>query len=161
MKGFFIAVVCLSFVGSAIISLSPSGYEKHLKSIASLGTLTLAVAMLFSFMGERENYLENFALLFSSDEYQKEVYDEIYNSSLIGAEKQNAEMLLKTYIIQDLSLNNDGFDVNIVVDSSSDAIYIKHVELIIYPDGITIDPKSVEKYIREKIGCECVVVYDL
>jgi hypothetical protein len=57
-------------------------------------------------------------------------------------------------------LDNDGFDVAIVAEGNGEEIYIARVELIIYPSGLAIDPHAIQKYVKERLGCECVVIYE-
>jgi hypothetical protein len=104
---------------------------------------------------------EGIADLFKADGAEVGYYDEIYNSNFARAEIENAEKRLKSEIIQELSAENDGFDVCIVMGTESGEKFIERVEIIIYAEGVSIDPHSVEKYIKSKLGCSCEIIYEL
>ena len=160
MSGYFILIIGVTFLGGAITVLSPKGYEKHLRLLCALCVLSIVMVPMFSFIADGSNSIENLAKLFSGEEYQKEVYEEIYNKSLVESEKENAEEILKNGIKQALSIKSDSFDVNIVLAENSDGFYITSVEVIIGVSDVGIDPRSVEKYINETLGCECEIIYD-
>ncbi len=161
MKEYFVGIIAITFLGGIMIMLSPQGYTKHLRLLCGLCSAALILLPLFSFVSGGGGAIEDIADIFSQEEYQKEYYEEIYNGSLLLSEKENAEKILKAEIKRAVSTNNDNFDVNIVIDKNSDEIYIRSVEIIIRASGVSIDPRSVEKYIKETLGCECVIIYDL
>ena len=59
-----------------------------------------------------------------------------------------------------ISLKNDSFDIQIVLGEESVEKYIDRVEVIIYPEGIEIDPHEIEKYIKSRLNCPAVIIYD-
>ena len=160
IKEYFIAVVSIAFFGGIVVMISPKGYEKHLRLLCGFCSVALILFPLFSFFEESEASFENIVSLFSESGKQDNDYDEIYNGALLDSEMKNAEERLKSEIKQELSVNNDAFDVNLVLEEKSDVFYISSVEVIIYPEGAMMDPRAIEKHVNESVGCECVIIYD-
>ena len=160
MKEYFIGIISVVFLGGAMISLSPKGYEKQLRLLCGFCSVAVILFPLFSFVGNGENPFDGLASLFSQEEYQEEYYEEIYNDSFLVSEKKSAEKILKNDIIQEISADYDSIDVNIVLEQNNDEFYISSVEVMIYPSGVNIDPRSIEKYVKDALGCECRVIYD-
>ena len=161
MKEYFIGVMAVAFLGSVLLTLAPTGFEKHLKLLCGFCVMAAIVFPLITFLGD-EIYIDGeLTELFSQDGGETKNYDEIYKSAIADAEGSNAEKILKNDIIKEYELKSDGFDVRIIIDKASDEYSIVKAELVIYASGIGIDPHSVEKYINERLGCGCEVVYDL
>lgn len=160
MKEYFMGIISVVFLGATMISLSPKGYEKHLRLLCGFCSVAVILFPLFSLVGNEGNPFDGLASLFSQEEYQEEYYEKIYNNSLLISEKKNAEKMLKNDMLQEISANNDSFDVNIVVEQNNDEFYISSIEVLIYPSGVDIDPRSIEKYVKEALGCECRIIYD-
>ena len=161
MREYLLGVVVIALLCSVVMSVTPkNGSESAMRLVCGLCAVgVIAVPLVAVFDGE--GLLDGVKDIFETEEAVPEYYDEIYNKNFDKAYVNNAEILLKNEIIQELSANDDGFDVNIVVGVKSDEKYIERVELIIYASGMSIDPHSVEKYINERLECPCIVVYDI
>lgn len=161
MKEYFIGIMAVAFLGSTLLTLAPSGFEKHLRLLCGFCAVAAVLFPVTSFLSG-ENYIGGeWTELFAQTGNEINYYDEIYNGSLVEAECENAEKILKTDIIKELDLKNDSFDIIIILDKSSDEYSILRTEVIIYASGIDIDPHSVEKYISSRLGCDCEIIYDI
>ena len=160
MKEYFISVIAVSLVGSVLVSLAPGGgVAKNMKLLCALCTAACIIFPLGTlFWGSISN--EDIESLFATEMNEEYNYDEIYNDSLNKYNVINSEIILKSEIIQALKLKNDAFDLKIIQDEESDVFCISYVRVYIYPDGVSVDPRMVEKYIYERLGCECEFVYD-
>ncbi len=161
MKEYFIGIMAVAFLGSTLLTLAPTGFEKHLRLLCGFCAVAAVLFPLVSFLSDGIYIDGEWTELFAQGEAEAKNYDEIYNCSLVMAEGENAEGILKNDIIKELDLKNDSFDIKIIIDKSSDEYSILRTELIIYASGIDIDPHSVEKYIKTRLGCDCEIIYDL
>ena len=161
MNGYFIAVVATAFAGALVTALSPRSYERQIRLICSLCSVAMIFGMIISFSTDGEYFLEKVESLFSFDDIEVGNYDEIYNSALIATEKENAEKMLKTNIKQALSTNIDAFDVILALDKNGDEYYIERIEVKLYPEALTLDPRAIEKCVKDMLECECVIIYEL
>lgn len=161
MEEYFITVMAVSLVGGVIIALAPKGNStRYVRMLCGLCTVCCVA---FPVVSLAQNGFDKEGLLSMLDyeSREKEYYEEIYNKNLIGAELENAEMTLKSEIIKELSLQNDSLNVNIITENKSDEICIDSVEVIIYPSGLSADPREIEEYVEERIGCPCSFFYDI
>jgi hypothetical protein len=90
---------------------------------------------------------EEFQNYWESMKEETQNYDEIYNMSLKNAGIKNSEEYLKSLIIKELLGDESDIDVCIITNESSDEIYIECVEVIIYPSGVTLDPRKVQNIV--------------
>lgn len=160
MKEYFLGLMIVSLFGATLIALSPSGYEKPLRLLCGLCAVGAIVLPLARWTAGGFEVKQEWLEIFEQGQDSKEYYDEIYNKSLLGAEGENAQQILKNEIIKEFSLQNDSFELKIVFDNKSEEICISHVELVIYPSGIQINPHSIEEYVSTRLGCECYTIYD-
>lgn len=161
MKEYFMGIIAVVSVGSLLLSLVPSSsYSKQLRLLCGLCSAGCIILPLLMIAGDIDAQRNDLIGLFEQREVDNEYYAEIYNNTIAGAEGENAEERLKNEIIKALSLKNDSFDINIIIGNKSDEKYIEKIELIIYADGIGVDPHAVSNYIDERIGCETQVIYD-
>ena len=160
MKEYFLAILAIAVIGGIIISLSPDGASaKYIRLLCGICTVGCIVIPIVSYAAQSNILDENWLLIFDSDQYVDQ-YDEIYNSALVDAEISNADYLLKNKIIQEFVIKDEDFDVHIKINEESVEKYIECVELRIYAQGIEIDPHSIEKYVKNLLGCECITYYD-
>ena len=161
MREYFVSVIVVALVGGMMISMLPdeSG-TRHLRLLCSLCTIACMVAPVAAFFDggfDDEHVLDMFDTEFETDN----IYDEIYNNSLNDHSRINAEISLKNDIIQHFSAPNDAFDVKIVLQENNVVNCISSVEIRIYSSGLAIDPREVEKYVFDKLGCDCSIIYDI
>lgn len=161
MKEYFISVIVVSLVGSMVVSMaSGNSAAKHLKLLCGLCTVACIVFPLTAAFGvsfDKEDVVQ----LFACETNEKEYYDEIYNLSLNKSEIKNAENILKGDIVKELSLSKDDFDVNIIAEENNGEFYISTVRINIYTSGISINPRYIEQYILNRLGCGCEFVYEI
>ena len=160
MQTYFFTVASVALIGGLIVAIAPaSSSKRYVRLICSLG-LTLCVMKpiitLAMDIADGEIFSELDGVISVEQESD---YDEIYNSTLLSAEKKNAENALKNEIIQALSAKDDAIDISIELCEKSDVFYISAVEVLIHPSGLALDPRDIEKCILERVECECWFVY--
>jgi hypothetical protein len=161
MKEYFVGMIVIALIGTAVISFSPRGYEGHLRLLCAACSVLILLMPMFSFIKDHDLSFDLLEKIFSENDDKTVYYDEYYNKTFFNVEKENAEKMIKSDIKQALLIKSDGFDIEIEAANNNDEYYIELIRVIILPDGAAIDPHSVEKYIKERYGCECVVLYDL
>ena len=89
----------------------------------------------------------------------EEHYEEIYNNTILTAGANELENKLENEILQELNGKDGDIEIRIIADQKSGEIYIERTEIIIYPSGLTLDPRFMKNYISKRLECECVVIY--
>lgn len=160
MKVYFLAILVIGVLGGIIISLSPdSASAKHIRLLCGICTVGCIVIPIASYAAQSDISVDNWLEMFDGEQYS-EKYDEIYNEAFNQIEVSNADNLLKSKIIQEFMIRSEDFDIHIKTSDNSVEKYIEYVELKIYAKGIEIDPHRIEKYVKDLLGCDCVVYYD-
>ena len=161
MKEYFISVIAVSLLGGVIISLLPDvDAAKHVRLLCSLCTVACIAFPLVSLFDSGID-VDAIGEMFEQSEERSEKYDEIYNGTLNEYEIINAQNTLKQEIIQRIGADASAFDLKIITNKNSDVIYISSVRVCIYGSGVSIDPKEVKKYVQDRLGCDCEIVYDI
>jgi hypothetical protein len=161
MKEYFMIVISVIFMGGIVVSLAPEGTgQRYLRLLASLAVTGCIIIPLFSFLDGWQIDTNRISEMLAWGEESTQNYEEIYNNTILTEGARKASQELKNEIKQELALDSGGFDVTIITEDNGDEIYIARVELIIYPSGVAIDPHAIQKYVKERLGCECVVIYE-
>ena len=160
MREYFLGLILFAFFGSVILSVAPHGlsrtYLRFLCGLCSVGCIIFPLVTLFSSDGDKSAEIESF---FEPSENEDKNAVEIYNLYLDSIAEKSAEESLKNKIITELNAKVEDVDVDIILDKSSDEIYIKSVYVLFYPSGYDIDPKKVEKICFSAFGCGCEFFY--
>ena len=133
---------------------------KHVRLLCSLCTVACIAFPLASLLNGSFEY-QDVIDIFDQDAESENVYDEIYNNTLNEYQISNAENLLKQEIIQSIGADSAAFDVKIITEKNNDEICISLVRVTVYTSGLSINPREVEKYVTQRLGCECETVYDI
>lgn len=160
MSEYFLGIALTVLIGGLVLSLLPDVSAKPYLRLLCGGAIVLSIlSPLVSFVSD-ETFSDNLLSLFEIDEVEGQNYAEIYNNSLVSAGAEFASNKLKSEIKQELSIDNNAFDISVIAKSSGDEIYIERVEVIIHPSGLSLNPHAIEKYVSDRLGCECVIIYE-
>ena len=160
MKDYFVGIIVVAFFGGMIVSVLPSGaMQKYLRLLCGLCLSASMILPIFSFFASGDLAWDQGDILGEEDLSLKENYDEMYNRSLMLAQEENLEKIIKNEIIQGFSANSDGFDIDISIEEKSGEFYISSSRIEIHASGITLDPHAMKKYVEERLLCPCEVVY--
>ena len=159
MKEYFLMILAVVIVSGVVVSLSPSGYAKQVRLLCGLFTTAFIMLPLVSFVADLDFSGGEWLDFFDEEQYL-EKYDEFYNEIVKNVEIENANQMLKSKMIQDLSVENECFDVALSISNVSGEKFIEKVNVILYAEGISVDPHEVKNYVSALLGCECSVYYD-
>ena len=160
MSEYFLGIALTVLIGGLVLSLLPDVSAKPYLRLLCGGAIVLSIlSPLVSFVSD-ETFSDNLLSLFEMDEVEEQNYAEIYNNSLVSAGAEFASDKLKSEMKQELSIDNNAFDISVIAKSSGDEIYIERVEVIIHPSGLSLNPHAIEKYVSDRLGCECVIIYE-
>ena len=160
MTKYFLGLIVIAFVGSAVMSLSPKGTSRaYLKLLCGLCSIGCIAIPLISAFGGGGFMIDEFISAFDGENASEDAMLEIYNSAIEGAAIENAEETLKNEIIKELSTKSDALDVKIITDKSGDDFYIKKITVTLYPSGYALDPRAISDICRSRLGAECDFVY--
>ncbi len=161
MTEYFITVMAVTLAGGVIISIAPKDSSvRYIKLLCGLCTVCCVAFPLISFVGNGFD-TEGLLKLFDYDAVEQAYYEEIYNNNFDKLSIENAEIKLKSEIIKEISAKDEDFDVKIITETSSGEIYISSVRVTIYKSGLSIDPKLIENFIFDSLGCQTVFFYDI
>ena len=160
MSEYFLGLITFAFVGAIIFSLSPSGgskrYVRLLCGLCSVGCIAFPIFDLIS--GDASD-LNDLSALFETNNEMDSVIVEIYNNSLNNASLENAEEILKSDIIKEISAKYEDIDVKIELLKNGDEFYINKIFVYLYSSAYGTDPEEIKNLCRSRFEAECVIVY--
>ena len=160
MKEYFISIATIALVGVATVSmLYGTSNAKYLRLICGLCVIG-CIVFPFTKMWDDDFDFSEIEELFKQDEAESQKYDKIYNNSIKHGEISSAETLLKSEIIKEFDVNSEDFDVRINAQKNSGENYSYDIEVKIYPSGIFMNVHAVEKYVNDRLNCECQFYYE-
>lgn len=160
MSEYFLGIALTVLIGGLVLSLLPDASAKPYLRLLCGGAIVLSIlSPLVSFVGD-ESAAEDFLSLFDGEMSNQQNYEEIYNNALISAGAEFASERLEGEIKQELAAKDGTFDVSVIARGDSEEIYIERVEVIIHPSGLSLNPHAIEKYVSDRLGCECVIIYE-
>ena len=160
MSEYFLGLIIFAFSGSVLLSLAPQGIsKKYLRLLCGLCSVGCIVFPLFNFFGSGGIDAEELVAVFDVQDDVSENNVEIYNNSLNDASLKNAEETLKSSIIKELSVKYEDFDLEIVVNKSSEDFYIEKIRVLIYPSGYSVDPKKIGGICKRALDAPCEFIY--
>lgn len=161
MKEYIITLIGVSiFCGLVeMLSLSEENFKKHIRLIASLCVLCVAIAP----MGELINMIKNYDIEEESDIFEGEdindKYYDIYVSNLGEHTAESIEENTKRILADEFDMEHDDFDVIVLLDLSEEKFTVEKVSVLLYPKSIFKDPHKISDYISNLLKCECEIIY--
>ena len=160
MSEYFLGIALTVLIGGLILSLLPDASTKPYLRLLCGGAVVLSIlSPLVTLVGDK-SAADDLLSLFEEGMAEEQNYAEIYNNTIVSAGAEFASDKLKNEIKQELLANDDTFDVSVIVKSNGEEIYIERVEVIIHPSGLTLNPHVIEKYVSDRLGCECIIIYE-
>ena len=162
MGEYFLGVALTVLLGGLVLSLVPDASAKpYLRLICGAAVVLSILLPITSFVTEisEGNGFDELLAFFEEDGSADQNYAEIYNKAILDTGAQHASNELKNEMLQAFGADEGDFDITIVAQNDGDEICISRVEVIIHLSGLAIDPRELEKYVIDKLGCECVVIY--
>ena len=160
MSEYFLGIALTVLIGGLILSLFPDASAKPYLRLLCGGAVVLSIlSPLVTLVGDK-SAADDLLSLFEGGMEEERNYAEIYNNTIVSAGAEFASDKLKNEIKQELLANDDTFDVFVIAKSNGEEIYIERVEVIIHPSGLTLNPHAIEKYVSNRLGCECIIIYE-
>ena len=160
MKEYIMTVVGVSvFCGFVeMLSLNEASFKKHIKLVASLCVLCVAISPIGSLI----ELMRDFRIEGDSGDFDREAmmdkYDDVYVENLMGYTAQEISEYLESMICKEFDI--DGADIDIFVSvAGGEEMSVEHVQVILYPKAISKDPHKISEYIFERLGFECEIIY--
>lgn len=159
MSGYFLGAALTVLAGGIVVALAPAGAERGVRLLCSLCAVVCISLPLLQLLGEGFDS-ENFKGLLEIPETDSGYYNEIYNSAVLNVGEKNASTELERLILKEFYLDNEDIDVFVDARNISEEKYSYIVYLIIYPSGMSLDPRKAEKYVKNLFDCELEVIYE-
>lgn len=160
MSEYFLGIALTVLIGGLILSLLPDASAKPYLRLLCGGAIVLSIlSPLVSFLGDK-SAADDLLSLFEGGMAEEQNYAEIYNNTIVSAGAEFASDKLKSEIKQELLTDDNAFDISVIAKSNGEEIYIERVEVIIHPSGLTLNPHAIEKYVSDRLGCECIIIYE-
>ena len=161
MKEYIITLISVSIFCGLIemMSLSEGGLKKHIRLIASLCVLCVAVAPMGDLINVIKNYdVEERTDIFEGEDTENKYYD-IYVSNLGEHTAESIEENTKRLLGDEFDMEHDAFDVIVLLDLSDEKFAVEKVSVVLYPKAIFKDPHKISEYISNLLKCECEIIY--
>ena len=161
MKEYIITLVGVAIFCGVIemMSLSEGDIKNHLKLIASLCVLCVAIAPFGEFLkllrgGGFNEILDKF----DKDELEME-YRAVYIENLDKEMDSELSSRVEFLLSGEFGVDVEDIDVVIFSETSEESVKINKTCVILYPRAITYDPHKISQYVSDLLKCECEIIY--
>ncbi len=156
-------LISLLFVASAAAItqaiMRSSALKNHIAFLCSMCALAVVIMPLGRFITELDD-AENIAdKLLSGEEENFENYDDIYNSYLIEGGETLLEKRLRLELADTLGVKGDALEVEASLSYSETGAYAEGIEVYLYPQAYSCDPKVIKELIYDRLFVECEIIY--
>ena len=158
MSGFILTAIGVAMVVGVCRMLSPDGDTK--KYLGFVGALCLICALVTPVVGAISSWDTDLDGIFSTNDPEEDLYDEIYKNSLANGAKDNAEMLICESLITQFDLPDGSLRVTLNISPDGDMYSVDSVKVTLKRVALFADPRDISEYINQELGCPCFVEYE-
>ncbi len=156
MKEYVFSLIAVSLFGGIACAIAPGGKMK--KSISFIVSLLLITAVgrpiiklfkdaeIFSYTGIVENLIS-----------EEKDYDGVFNGEITYIAKESAKAYAENILTEELCIDESDFRIEAVTNTAGGEIELERIDVTLIGKGLLVNPRTVEKKIRESFGCICNV----
>lgn len=164
MKEYIISLITAALIAALIGVLTPNGegggLSRHMRLLTALFLLCVIIAPLGGILSSLEDMLDGKAPFPEIGEGAVEDYREQFAQALSSASKPYFASLLVDAIKQEFSIPDGEVRCAIRWNDTEDTPTPERISIILSGSAIWKDPASIEAFVRERIGCECVTAIE-
>ncbi len=155
MQDYIFSVISFSAIGTVALGLLPLGDDALKKAFSLLLSLIMILVIgdpLISFIKSYDgSFLESISVAETSS------YEEVWLEALGDLTKKDADAAVLRLIAAEFSLNEDEIKVDCLLKKTENSFALDDVDVILSGKGKLINPRRVESFLNEKLGCKCRV----
>jgi len=161
MKEYIMTLVGVAIFCGVIemMSLSEGTIKNHLKLIASLCVLCVAITPLgevLKIIGDGE--INEMINRYDKDELELE-YKAVYIENLDKEMDSEISSRMESMLCEEFDVAADDIDVVIFSEASEESVKINKTCVVLYPGAIAKDPHKISRYVSDSLKCECEIIY--
>lgn len=160
MTSYIISLVSASLAISLISILSPEGngggIAKHIRLISSLFLICVLIAPVGQLIGGLRNLATGSFTLPEFELPNEEDGNLQLQDSLDSASKQYFLDSLTILLLQEFSIQEGDLSCKAVWDEQDGQIAPKKITIILSGSAIWKDPKKIQAFVTDLLGCECI-----
>ena len=164
MKEYVISLLSAALVAALIGVLAPTGegggLSRHLRLLTSLFLITVIILPLGDAMGTIEGFLDGSVTLPEIGGSTEEDYRKELDEALASSSKAYFATLLIEKLEEEFTIPEG--EVRCAIRWSEDAGEARpeRISVILSGSAIWKDPASIEAFVRDLVGCECVTAIE-
>ena len=159
MKAYLLTLLAASMVTALVGILAPSGekggIEKHMKLLTSLFLVCVILAPLSDLLGKWNGSPENGLLPAPESGSQENSYKEQMEQALQAASSTYFIKLLTGLLEEEFDIAHGEVVCSVQWSQSGDSLTPSHVTLILSGRAIWKDPRPMEAFVSDLLGCSC------
>lgn len=164
MKEYIVSLFAAALVAALIGVLSPEGegggISKHMRLLTALFLLCVIVAPIGGLIGTLEGMLDGTESLPGLEGDAEEGYREEMENALSSAAKPYFANLLIEAVKKEFSIPDGEVRCSIRWRDGESGATPDRISIILSGSSIWKDPSGIEKFVRERVGCECVTAIE-
>lgn len=164
MKEYIVSLFAAALVAALIGVLSPEGegggISKHMRLLTALFLLCVIVAPIGGLIGTLEGVLDGTESLPGVEGDAEEGYREELENALSSAAKPYFANLLIEAVKKEFSIPDGEVRCAIRWRDGEGSATPERISIILSGSSIWRDPSEIEKFVRERVGCECVTAIE-
>ena len=159
MKQYLVALLGVCAVAAVVRGVAfESSVKKYLEMLCAVCVIGAVTVPMVTVVAE----LGGVGELFSPEDTAQELdYDEIYNQYLVEGNLRASEQLLSEELCKRFERENGSIDVGLSADIGGAGITLTGVVITLKNGAVSVDPQELGDYLRERLGLECEIVYEL
>ncbi len=156
MKEYMIALFGVCCVAAVVKNVSSgNAMKKHIEIVCALCVISALVLPIFDVFSD----FKGIDFVFEDNSYLEDDYVEIYNQYLVEKRVDLAETAISSSVCNSLGVADGAIRIKLYLDDSGAQII--SATAVISKDAVTADPAEIALHIRQTLGVECEVVYQL
>ena len=156
MKEYFIALFLVSCVAAIVKAVGNDGAtKKYIEMICALCVISAVIIPILGVNADMSDIISFFDEIVGVEQN----YDEIYNKYLLEEGVSAAEDRMSADVCQRLSVGEEAIKLRLVL--AEDGSCVVGAKAYITNAALAADPSEVRGYVREVLGIECEIIYDI
>jgi hypothetical protein len=157
MKEYLITLFVVCAVSAIVRTVGPDGaLKKYIELICAVCIIAVLVLPLGGVLSE----VFELDTEFDTQKQETTNYDEIYKSYLLQMGTASAEERMSSELCRELGVDENSIRIRLHISDDGEK-RISRADAIIGAGAIDVDPRSVSEAIKNKLGVECEIIYDI
>lgn len=164
MKSYLLTLIAASLMATLVGFLSPNGEKggmaKHIKLLTSLFLVCVLIAPLKSAAEGLRSLIDGDWEIPWAESTDKENYQSEMQDAVNSASKSYFTDMLTQTLEQKFAIDTGNIRCTVRWEESAEALSPTQVTVFLSGKAIWKDPKAIESFVSELLGCECTTAIE-